>query len=206
MTLTSEARSGPGTDAGPDERVDPRVVRTRSTVLAATRALLEEGGFPALCIDGVAKRSGVARTTIYRHWPSAAALAHEAFRDLAEATPDIDTGSLRDDLLAHLGWLRTGLEEREWGRLLPQVLAASHHDPELAELDRSFGAQRRRPALAAVERAIARGELSPDVDADDLVDRLAGPLFYRSLVRLQHTSDADLVALVDGTLSGPAAR
>ena len=186
--------------AEPGERVDPRVVRTRATVLAATRDELAEGGFGSLCIDGVAKRSGVARTTIYRHWPSVAVLAHEAFRELAEPAPDIDTGSVRDDLLTHLRWLRTALEHSEWGRLLPHVLAASHHDPELAELHRAFGAERRRPALAAVARAVERGELAAGLDADALVDRLAGPLFYRCLVRLQPTTDADLEALVDGAL------
>lgn len=194
------------TAAAPARRVDPRVVRTRAAVLAATREVLTESGFPALCIDGVAKRSGVARTTIYRHWPSAAALAHEAFRDLAEPAPDIDTGSIRDDLLAHLRWLRTALEDSEWGRLLPHVVAASHHDPELAELHRAFGAERRRPAVAAVDRAIGRGELPAGLDSDALVDRLAGPLFYRCLVRLRPTTDADLESLVDGALNGPAAR
>lgn len=150
--------------AEPDGRVDPRVVRTRATVLAATRDELAEGR--ARVAVHRRRREAVGGRP-HHHLPPLAsvALAHEAFRELAEPAPDIDTGSVRDDLLTHLRWLRTALEHSEWGRLLPHVLAASHHDPELAELHRAFGAERRRPALAAVARAVGAGELAAGLDA-----------------------------------------
>jgi TetR/AcrR family transcriptional regulator, regulator of autoinduction and epiphytic fitness len=46
---------------------DPRVERSRTAVLDAAAGLLLEGGVPALTVEAVVERSGVARSTIYRH-------------------------------------------------------------------------------------------------------------------------------------------
>ncbi len=186
-------------------RVDPRVARTRATVLAATREVLADGGFAALTIDGVARRSGVARTTIYRHWPSAAVLALDALRDVAVPAAPVDHGSVHDDLVALLRRLRTGLEQHELGRLLPTVLAGARHDRELEGLQRAFSDERRAPIVTAVAAGIGRGELPAGTDAEALADRLAGPVFYRWLVRSQPTTDADIDDLVTAALAGARA-
>ena len=50
--------------------VTSRSERTEAAILAATRDLLAEGGVRELTVEGVAARSGVAKTTIYRRWRS----------------------------------------------------------------------------------------------------------------------------------------
>jgi AcrR family transcriptional regulator len=57
-------------------------------VLTATLDLLTEAGLGGLTIDDVSKPSGVARTTIYRHWPNRNALIVDA----AERDPEIAEG------------------------------------------------------------------------------------------------------------------
>ncbi|HYA68777.1 MAG TPA: helix-turn-helix domain-containing protein, partial [Acidimicrobiales bacterium] len=51
--------------------------RTRQAVLAAASAILEEQGWEAVTHVAVSERSGVGRTTLYRHWPDATALLIE---------------------------------------------------------------------------------------------------------------------------------
>ena len=69
--------------------IDPRVERTRRVVLDATIELIVEGGFTAVTIEAVAARSGVAKSTIYRHWPGRVELMHAAFHELK---PSVGTG------------------------------------------------------------------------------------------------------------------
>ncbi len=78
---------------------DPRVLISRERVLTATLDLLTETGLGELTIDDISRRSGVAKTTIYRHWPNRSALVIDACSrmiDGAGALPD--TGTLYGDL------------------------------------------------------------------------------------------------------------
>ena len=58
--------------------------RTRTALLSAARGLLEEGGFGALTIGGVAERAGVSRRAVYLHFASPAALIGSLFDYVAE--------------------------------------------------------------------------------------------------------------------------
>ena len=85
------------------ETLDPRVLVSRERVLTTTLDLLIEAGLGELTIDEISRRSGVAKTTIYRHWPNRSALVIDAcsrMTDGEEAPPD--TGSLEGDLRAIL--------------------------------------------------------------------------------------------------------
>ena len=75
-----------------------RAARVEHAIITATRELLAEGGVGRLTIEGVAERSGVAKTTIYRRWRSKSELVGEALRTLRQDEPPPDTGSFRGDL------------------------------------------------------------------------------------------------------------
>src|SRR5262249_49741082 len=89
------------------QRVRRRSQQSHQAILAATLALLGDGGYRAATIEGIAARAGVGKQTIYRWWPSRAALVMEAYEQRVvgrELKPD--TGSLREDvclLLVHIG-------------------------------------------------------------------------------------------------------
>src|SRR5215472_5222689 len=65
-----------GVDPRPE--VDARVRHSKDVVMATTYKLLSEEGLAGVTVDAVARRSGVAKTTIYRHWPSREALLLDA--------------------------------------------------------------------------------------------------------------------------------
>ena len=180
---------------------DLRVTRTRASVLTAAGELLAEEGREGFSIDGVAKRAGVARTTIYRHWPEAGDLLYDTVRAMAEPVTVPDTGSVHDDLVALYTGLNAGFRTSCVGRAMPVLLDISRRDPSLQPLHRAFIAERRRPAIAVIRRGIERGELPDDVDPDLLVDRIAGPVFYRHLVVQEPYSATDIERLVGDVLA-----
>lgn len=170
--------------------VDPRVERTREVVLAAAADLLAEEGFERATIDGIAERSRVARSTIYRNWPDRGELFADAFQQVCTVHEIDDHGSLADDFRALGQALRCGLTEDAWGRMIPSLVGAAEHDDELADAHRTFSARRRQEAVALVDRAKARGEVADHVDAEPAVERFAAGFFFRRLFVRQPIDDA----------------
>ena len=113
---------------------DPRVVRTHTKVLSAAIDLLAERGYSGFSIDAIVRRTGVAKTTLYRHWPSRADLLVAVIKELEGAGPLPDTGSVRQDLLEFFaGRVRISQTQR-WERSMPALVEAAAHDSELADI------------------------------------------------------------------------
>jgi AcrR family transcriptional regulator len=148
-------------------------------VLAQTYELLSAGGIAGVSIDEVSRRSGVAKTTIYRHWPSRAALLVEACSTVGSAPPVPDTGGFDGDLTALTLAMAEQLRTARWASVLPSIVDAAERELELAELHADLHARLMAPFATVTERAKARGELAPDCQPADVVAAVAGPLFYR---------------------------
>src|SRR5260221_2783180 len=57
----------------------PRDQHADAKILKAAMCLLEQHGFRAVTLEGIAEEAGVARTTVYRRWPNKAAVVMDAF-------------------------------------------------------------------------------------------------------------------------------
>ncbi len=161
--------------AGANGAGRPRSEEAHQAILDATLALLSEQGYSALTVEGVAVRAGVGKATIYRRWPSKLPLVVEAFGGLP-AFEDVDTGDLRGDLC---GMLRKYLDQfnaTSLAVILPSIIGERLHNPEFAELIDPLLRTRRQPLRHALERALARGEIEPDVDLDLAADLVVGPI------------------------------
>jgi AcrR family transcriptional regulator len=183
---------------------DPRVVRTRASVLAATCDALVEDGYAGVTIDGVSRRSGVARTTVYRHWASVPELVLDAVDSLKPPFEAPDTGSLRSDALIVLRSLRDALRDSPWGRLLPVLVEAAFREPELFDRQRAFVRERRGVLRTVLRRGIGRGELHALDELDVVAERLVAPLFYRHLISHDPITDAHLERSLDAVLAAHA--
>ena len=131
----------------------------RRTVLVAAFEELAENGVGEATIAGVARRSGVHETTIYRRWVTKEKLFVEAMLSRsAEEIPTPDTGSVRGDLVAVVRAVIAYVTS-------PAGLAALHvasltvDDHHHAR--QAFWAGRINALRPVVERGIARGELRP---------------------------------------------
>lgn len=162
--------------------VDPRTERTRAVVLAAAAELLSEEGLERITIDAIAERSGVARSTIYRHWPERHRLFIEAFEQICELPSPPDTGTLDGDLRAVATELASGLSAETWGRSLPALVGAAGHDDDIRAAQRDFNAQRRAITRTVFECAVQRGEIDATRDLDTAVIRFVAPFFFAQLV------------------------
>lgn len=159
--------------------VSARVQRSKDAVLATTNELMSEAGIGGVSIDEVSRRSGVAKTTIYRHWPSRSALLLDACSRLGSPQGAPDTGSLKGDLTLLVGFLAQQLNEARWPTILPSIVDAAERDPEIAALHARLQAGFAAPYLAVIERAEKRGELGANKSAAEIVAAIYGPFFYR---------------------------
>ena len=184
------------------EAGDPRVARSRAVVLAATVDLLGEVGHGGATVEAIAERSGVAKTTIYRHWPTRATLLLDAFHGCVGQDDPAPSGDVRTDLLAIAGGLAAKLRDPQWSRIMATLIDAAESDPELSELSAAFTYQRREAVRSIIERGIATGTLRPDIDTGLAAQLVGGTLFYQRLLLRRPADDAQLEYIVDLVLDG----
>lgn len=173
MGATPHVQSGRGRprDRALDDRILEQVI-----------ALLGSHGYAGLTLDALAARSGVAKTTILRRWPSKAAVAAAGVERLALQSVDVpDSGDLRVDLLALLhGAVDAFVRGR--GQFVARLIREAGHHPEITDLLYTVIHTRRQAYRRVLALAIARGELAPSIDQDLLIDLLIGPIWTRMLI------------------------
>jgi AcrR family transcriptional regulator len=181
-----------------------RSERARIAILAATAELIRTTGYDAMSIEAIAAAAGVGKQTIYRWWPSKAAVVLDMWTP--EVHPRIefrDSGDLAADLKAQLKAVIDLGSDPVFGPSFRALVADSQHDDQLAEqlLDRIF-----RPRIAAckdrLRAAQAAGQLQPDIDLDVAVDLFYGGFYHRYLLRTAPLAHEHADAIVDAALSG----
>ena len=190
------ATSREGSWMGDKAALDPRVLVSRERVLTTTLDLLTETGLGELTIDDISRRSGVAKTTIYRHWANRSALVIDAcsrMTDGAQAPPD--TGSLEGDLRIILMDIADLLGLARWSSILPSIVDAAEHDPEFAGIHSRIQHGHAAPLRVALNRAALRGEIPSTSDRNAMAAALLGPLFYRRWFSREQI-DAEFVDLI----------
>jgi len=187
-----------------DRGTDARVQRSKTLVLEETYRLLTQEGIGGVSIDEVSRRSGVSKTTIYRHWPSRSSLLIDACSKLGEPAPTPDTGSFKGDLAALAGYLAHGLRSARWAAALPSIIDAAERDPEVAQMHAQLQAGFRAPFLAVAERAMDRGEIARNTPTEEVVAKILGPLFYRRWFSKEAIDDQFVSSIVDSVVAGAA--
>jgi AcrR family transcriptional regulator len=186
--------------------------KSRRAVLTATFDLLQEMSYPRLTIEAIATRAGVGKQTIYRWWPSKAAVLFDAFLLLSEGDegtpPELpDTGDLRADLVLVLRATVAELNEPRLAEPMRALATEIAHDPALAAAyhDRLDGPLREAKQLR-LRSAQRSGELAEDLDLDVAVDLLWGPVLSRWLQRSGPLTNEWVERLVDTALGGMRPR
>lgn len=179
-----------------------RSARVQAAVFEATFQLLGEGGYEKLSMASIAERAGVHETSLYRRWKTKEQLVLDALnQQVAQEIPAPDTGALRSDLVAVLQSLQLFLQTT-LGQALFQTAVATLHVPELCALRQEHWRQRRTHLQVIFDRAIARGELSPQVDCQFLLETLSGIMYMRLFVVNEPIDEMVSERVVDLILSG----
>jgi len=179
-------------------RDDPRVARTRARAFEATLELAAESGLHACTFDAVSERSGIARSTLYRHWSNPSELVTEALlsQDVEEHVAH-DTGSLRDDMLVHMLRLGREIESSTWGAMVPQLVAAASTNPNMSDILRKGSVYYLGIVAEIVERARERGEVATDIDSTHVALLFSSPIFYRYFMSCQPVDGRWITSYVD---------
>ena len=180
---------------------DPRIARTRRSALEATLELAADSGLQACTFESVSERSGVARSTLYRHWNNISELVMDALKsqDVEWAAPD--TGNLRDDMLVAMLGLGQGLEGSTWGAMIPQLMAAASIDPDMRNIQRKDSEYFLSFYVQIIERARKRGEVADETDPTHAALLFSAPIFYRHLLARQPVDAGWITSHVDKTVA-----
>ena len=180
---------------------DKRVQRSKDSILAVTYKLLTEEGIGGVSVDEVSRRSGVSKTTIYRHWPSRSALLMDACSKIGGVPVTPDTGTLKGDITALATSFAQQLKSARWAAVLPSIIDAAERDPELAQVLAQLHAGQMVPYFAVAEQAKKRGELAPGTNVSEFADSIVAPFFYRRWFSREPLDDAFVKGLVRGLLT-----
>ena len=186
-----------------DNAVDQRVLNVAWDLLLA-------GGYAGLNVDEVAERAAVAKTTLYRRWPTKDHLAIAVVTRMIPFALVPDTGDLCRDLTDFAVSIASSLHQyRTTGGsdgvssgLAGELVAAAARHPDIGDLIRTLHARRHTLALARLQRATEREELRPDIDHAILIDQISGPIYYRALITGAATDRGYAERLVSAVLDG----
>jgi AcrR family transcriptional regulator len=179
----------------------PRSETARQAALEATVETLLTCGVEGVTFDGIAAASGVAKTTLYRHFGSKQAMIAAAAASQLEELPTPDTGDLLEDLRTIFSRWKSDPNKDE-PDVLSVLLGAADTDPELHRLLMAMLDERRRPVRTVLQLAQLRGEIGADVDLDIVLALLGGPFVQRKLVDKLEITDEFRDAVITQVVSG----
>jgi AcrR family transcriptional regulator len=163
----------------------PRDDESQEAILRAALDLVKESGYRALTIERIAGRAGAGKTTIYRWWPSKAAVVMEAFLKYISPEiefPSVSTVSPSESIRQQMQSVARAYRGPH-GDLLRALIAEAQFDRELASaFVTNWIRPRREMATAILQSGIASGELESDIDVNVAIDALYGALYYRFLI------------------------
>jgi AcrR family transcriptional regulator len=178
---------------------DPRAVRTRSHLLEQARAMAAEQGAAAVTYSALAARAGIARPTIYRHWPRPEMLLRDMVLEIPNIEHKLPSGEIRVEIIEYLRRFLKNLEDPATASVLTALLAQAGHDALAgAALKNVFASSAREMN----EFLAGTGMSVKHVD----VSMLIGPLFFHRFVQQTPTTNRFITDVVDLWLLGRDGR
>lgn len=180
---------------------------SEAAILAAAEAVLLENGLNGFSIEAVAKRARAGKPTIYRWWPSQAALLLDVYH-CRKRTSFIfpDTGNIREDLHAYLTGILATWREGTGGEVFRSVVAKAQGDRDALAALSAYMADRRSQSGKIIEKAQARGEVRADVNPTLTTELLSSFAWGRLLTERLDVTDAEIDAVIDTVLAGIVTR
>ncbi len=185
-------------------RLPRRETGTRKRALATAANILRIEGYSRLTMERIAEQSGVAKTTLYRRWPTKAALCMELYLEVAQKElQDPNTGNIADDLTAILlSVVRLQTRTVAGPALIGVLTEAQSNRKASAQLLADFAERRRSITRRVLQRAIDRGEIAQHTNVDLVIDALGGATTFRLLQGHAPLSPSFAAALVKLVLHG----
>lgn len=191
---TATARSG---------RPKNEAAVSHTAILDAMYELLQEKPARDLTMEEIAKRAGVGKPTLYKWWPTKAALIMATFDERFSRHTESSSAATAEQAIRakvlHLIVEFNGL----FGKVMADLIAEGQSDHAvLQELYNRKIRSRRAETVADIESGKKSGEFTADTDAEIMVDQLFAPLYYRMLLRFAPLTPEYGNRLTDQVLQG----
>jgi len=185
--------------------MDKRIERTLGNAREAAIDVLAQGGFAAFTMEAVAEQSGISKSTLYRHWPDRMALLSDSLETLnrqpRQAEP-LRPNELRGRVIELITHLASVFENSRIARVMPALIEAAEHHPQVADFLHNYSATRRQTLVRTLQEGVELGELLADFDPELAALVLSGPIFYCRLMSPTPFSPEKVADLVDFALRG----
>ncbi len=181
----------------------PRTRRRRGAELVAAihEAALEETvehGLGGVTMEGVARRAGTAKTSLYRRWNSPEDIVLEAlYRSYPVEQPSPGADDLRGDLIAALTLMRDGIDDPLHATVMPAVVAEASHRPDLHNrlFEEVFDPRGGRFTRTVLWHYANHGHIDPARLTPVVVD-IGEALFSKHAIDAQAPPDDDYIATI----------
>ncbi len=166
----------------------PRDPAADEAILRAALELFVEHGIEGASFEQIARRAGVARTTVYRRWSiredllaQAMEVAREAPERSLTAAARVPLRRMADELINAFSEMAT---RRGYLRTVAKLVGSVPDSPKLMSVYwNTYVIPRRRMVAEIIGRARARGAIAKDADAETLLDMIGGAIMYHLLIR-----------------------
>lgn len=179
---------------------------SEEAILAAAEAVLIENGLGNFSIEAVAKRAKAGKPTIYRWWPSKAALLLDVYHRQKHIIPHPDTGEIRTDLVNFIAGLLAFWKEGSGGAVFRSIIAEAQSDTAASKALSDYAAERRNASGQMIRNAQIRGEVRSGINPELVAEMLSSFAWNRLLTDRLETSPEEIRNLVDMVLHGILAR
>jgi len=180
---------------------------SHAAIMDAVYELLKEKAASELTMEAVAKRAKVGKPTLYKWWPSKAALIMAMFHERLAGKLEVPPTATVEEAIRIKALYLVKEFNGLFGKVMADLIAEGQSDPSiLRELFQSHIRTRRDATIIDIEHAKASGELASGVDAELLIDAIFGPIYYGLLLRHTPLTEQYVNSLIDQVFSGVRPR
>ena len=164
----------------------PRSVESRDSILEASRKLLLHTSVRDVSIEGIAKRAGVGKTTIYRWWPNKIAVVLDSILEKDVPVIDIVSGGSAEDMLVRTLERFLKFMRGRTGQIVAGIFAEAQGNEEMLEVfQRHFMMNNIEILSNIVDQGKASGAFRASIDTEMVVNMIFGTVFYRLMTKNQ---------------------
>ncbi|MGB3503684.1 MAG: TetR/AcrR family transcriptional regulator [Mesorhizobium sp.] len=173
-----------------------------AAILNAAEELLAERGYSGFSIEGVARLARAGKPTIYRWWPSKAALLLDVYKRQKRDVVYADTGDIEEDLFLLLSSIIRQWANAPTGGVFRSIVAEAQGDESAAKALADYARERRQNTGAMISRAVERGQVRADIEPEVIGDMVAAFAWIHLLTNRLDVSDAEIRQAVSVMVRG----
>ena len=165
-------------------RPPSEMAASHAAIIDAVYALLQEKSVRDLTMEEVAKRAKVGKPTLYKWWPTKAALVLTMLCERMATNLETPTALTAAESLRFRVRRLIDAFNGPFGKIVAGLIAEGQSEPAvLQEFFERWVSPRRNATIADLQRGKNAGELRSEIEPELQNDAIFGAIYYRMLLR-----------------------